>query len=81
MQSNTPKAMTLDEIKSETLKDETLQKVSALIRNNAWHTVAKVTALRQYQHVKSELTVSHENDIILKGSRIVIPSSLEYRVL
>ncbi|KAG1933417.1 K02A2.6-like [Pimephales promelas] len=69
--------MTLDEIKSETLKDETLQKVSALIRNNAWHTVA----VRQNEHVKSELTVSHENDIILKGSRIVIPSSLEYRVL
>ncbi|RXN06658.1 putative protein K02A2.6-like protein [Labeo rohita] len=81
MQNNTPKAMTLDEIKSETLKDATLQKVSALIRNNAWHTVTKDTALRQYEQVKSELTVSHEDDIILKGSRIVIPSSLEHRVL
>ena len=63
MQNNTPKAMTLDEIKCETLKDETLQKVSALIRNNTWHTVTKDTVLRQYEHVKRELTVSHENDI------------------
>lgn len=81
MQNNTPKAMTLDEIKSETLKDATLQKVSVLIRSNAWHTVTKVAALRQCEHVKSELTVSHKNDIILKGSRIFIPSSLKYRVL
>lgn len=81
VQNNTPKAMTLDEIKSKTLKDATLQKVSVLICNNAWHTVTKVAVLRQYEHVKSELTVSHKNDIILKGSRIVIPSSLEYRVL
>ena len=31
--------------------------------------------------MKSELTVLRENDIILKGSRIVIPSALEHRVL
>ena len=81
MHNSTPKAMTLDEIKCETLKDETLQKVSTLIRNNTWHTVTKDTVLRQYEHVKSELTLLHENDIILKGSRIVIPSALEHRVL
>lgn len=35
----TPKAMTLTEIKEETLKDPVLQKVSAHIRNNTWHKI------------------------------------------
>lgn len=33
-QNNTPRAMTLDEIKHKTLKDETLQRVSTLIHTN-----------------------------------------------
>lgn len=37
-QHNTPKAMTLDKIKCETLKDTTLQKVSTLIQDSSWHT-------------------------------------------
>lgn len=80
-QNNTPKAMTLDEIKHETLKDETLQRVSTLIRTNTWHTVTKDIVLKQYEHVKGELAVSHDNDIILRGSTIVIPPSLQNRAL
>lgn len=62
MKLNTPKAMTLEEIKCKK-KDDTLQQVSACIRNNAWHTVTKDTELRQYEHVKSELTASHGKDV------------------
>ncbi len=37
----TPKAMTLTEIKAETLKDPILQEVSAHVRYNTWHKTDK----------------------------------------
>ena len=71
----TPKAMTLEQIKTETLKDNTLQQVSAHIKNNSWHTVTDQTpnaaTLRQYRHVSRELTLSASEDLILRGCRIV----------
>jgi hypothetical protein len=81
----TPKAMTLNEIKEETLKDHILQKVSTHIRDNTWHRITDDTqhaeTLKKYRQIKEELTVSHTDDIILRGTRIVIPASLEHRVL
>ncbi len=81
----TPKAMTLAEIKEETLKDLILQRVSAHIRENTWHNITSdtqhATTLQKYKQVSGELTVSHTDDIILRGTRIVIPSSLEHRAL
>lgn len=35
----------------------------------------------KYKQISSELAVSHADDIILQGTRIVIPVSLEYSVL
>lgn len=80
-QHATPKAMTLNEIKEATLKDPVLQKVSDHIRNNTWHLITKETqygiALQKYKQISSELTVSHTDDVLLRGSRIIIPSALE----
>ncbi|KAK0144485.1 hypothetical protein N1851_017146 [Merluccius polli] len=84
-QHATPKAMTLVEIKEETLKDPILQQISAHIRNNTWHKVTGDTQhaeiLKKFRQISGELTVSLSDDIILRGTRIVIPASLEQRVL
>ncbi|KAK0135266.1 hypothetical protein N1851_028900 [Merluccius polli] len=83
--SSAAEAMTLEEIKTETLKDNTLQQVSAHIKNDTWHRVTDKTpnahALRQYRHVSTDLTLSASEDIILRGNRIVMPLSLQQRVL
>lgn len=59
----TPKAMTLHEIKDETLKDPILQKVSTHIRDNTWHKITGDTqhaeTLKKYREINGELTVSH----------------------
>ncbi|KAI7789539.1 hypothetical protein IRJ41_010502 [Triplophysa rosa] len=82
---STPKAMTLDEIKTETKKDAILQQVCLHVRNNSWHTAATSTphadTMKHYKNVCSELTVPPTDDLILRGSRIVIPKALEIRVL
>lgn len=84
-QQATPKAMTLQEIKTETLKDTTLQQVSAHIKNNSWRFITDNTqnaaVLKQFKLVSDELTVSPGDDIILRGTRIVIPTALQQRAL
>uniref|UniRef100_A0AAQ4Q6X4 Gypsy retrotransposon integrase-like protein 1 n=1 Tax=Gasterosteus aculeatus aculeatus TaxID=481459 RepID=A0AAQ4Q6X4_GASAC len=80
----TPKAMTLTEIKAATLADPMLQEVGAHIRHNTWHKTDKsqhADILKQFRQVSSELTTSHASDIILRGTRIVIPKALQERVL
>ncbi|XP_061877148.1 uncharacterized protein K02A2.6-like isoform X1 [Entelurus aequoreus] len=77
--------MMLDHIKAETLKDDILQQVGAHIKNNSWHTITDkvphAVTLQQYRHVRNELTLSASEDLILRGCRIVIPSSLQRHVL
>lgn len=38
-------------------------------------------ALKHYRNISSELTVSANDELILRGSRIVVPTALEQRVL
>ncbi|KAL7851862.1 hypothetical protein SRHO_G00176470 [Serrasalmus rhombeus] len=84
-QHTTPKAMTLAEIKEETLTDQILQKVSAHIRDHTWHMTNNdswdVKTLQKYKQICNELTVTHLGDFLLRSTRIVIPSALEDRVL
>lgn len=50
-----------------------------------WHTSARdmpvAKALKHYRNISYELSVSSNDDLILKGSRIVVPTALEQRVL
>ncbi|XP_020555459.2 uncharacterized protein K02A2.6-like [Oryzias latipes] len=81
---STPKAMTLTEIKAETLKDPVLQEVSTFIRDNNWHQSHKslhADMLDRFKRVSEELTTSPSSDIILRGTRLVIPAALEDRVI
>ena len=63
-----PMAMSLEEVKSATLNDKTLQAVAGFIRTGRWHDVDKMndidvdhTAVRSFAKVKDELTVSNDN--------------------
>ena len=78
----TPKAMTLSEIKAETLKDPILHEVSECIRHDTWHNIDQsrhADMLKQFRKVSSELT--NASDVVLRGTRIVIPTTLQDRVI
>ena len=63
------KAMHLDEIKRATLSDSTLQEVSSHVRNGRWHDPypegIDPAALSSLRHVRDELAVLPDNDLIL----------------
>eukprot|EP00794_Sanderia_malayensis_P014472 gene14472-biopygen11586 len=71
-----PKAMTIKEIKDETNTDRALQAVRAAIKTNHWD----LDLVCPFKSVKDELTINSDN-IILRGTRIVVPSALQQRAV
>ena len=69
-------------------EDVVFQTVTEVIKTNKWKSAYKSTdrdyavrkELQSLAAAKHELSITHENDIILRGSCIVIPSSLRQRV-
>ena len=83
-----PMAMSLEEVKCATLNDTTLQPVAGFIRTGRWHDVDNMndidvdhTTVRSFAKVKDELTVSNDNSLILRDTRIVLPKALQRRTL
>ena len=70
--NSVPKAMTLKEIAKKTSKDRELQTLRAAIRLNLWD----MDSVRPYRVFKEELAVGEQN-VIIRGSRIVIPKLLQ----
>ncbi|CAC5425643.1 unnamed protein product [Mytilus coruscus] len=82
-----PKAMTLSEVKCATMADKTLQKAIELSRNGKWFEIKKmqdpnldIQELQQYRSIQDELVV-HEDNILLRDNRIVMPTSLRDRAV
>ena len=83
-----PKAISLDEVKAETAYDPTLQHLTKAIRTGNW-TVSRAQQSRgvnekeiqAYFKLRHEITVSIENNVLLKGTRIILPASLRSRAL
>jgi hypothetical protein len=86
--------MTLAEIQDATLKDPTLQRLAEIIRSQQWHSVLdtdhscpngkdkyNLRDLKAFYKIRHELTVTTNNDIILRGCRIVMPTTLRRRAL
>ena len=77
-----PRAMTLVEIQQSTAEGATLQRLRELIQTGKWHQIddspenADKGELKMFQKIHNELTVSNDSKIILRGSRIVIPTAL-----
>ena len=78
-----PNAVSLEDIKRETLKDPVLQHVANLTRNNTWYKLDKIEnypelkgyseQVKRYRRFATELTISTSNDLILKVNRIILP--------
>ena len=75
-QSSIPKAMTVEQIKTATDADKTLKGLRAAIKLGQWN----YAVVKPFKALKDELTVT-TNGIILRGSRIVIPESLQQRAI
>ena len=75
-ENDVPKAMTLTEIKTESAKDKTIKDIIKAIKENKWPNDEN---LKPYYKIRNELTVN--DDIILRGSKLVIPHALQARVL
>ncbi|XP_041355436.1 uncharacterized protein K02A2.6-like [Gigantopelta aegis] len=83
-----PKALTLDEIKTATKTDSVLQRVIELIKSNKWKLVknnktcnsneqATKKQLQSFAAIQQELSVTSDEGIVLRGTRIVIPAILQ----
>eukprot|EP00794_Sanderia_malayensis_P001656 gene1656-1845_t len=72
-----PIKMTLQEIREATKKDPTLLKVRENILSRKWNENEKDT--KHYQKCAEEITINGEEDILLKGNRIIIPAALQTR--
>ena len=84
-----PKAMSLSKIEAATKEDNTLQKLADLIHKDKWdlwvcqdnETGVNNAELRQFNKVRQELTVNDDANVILKGTRIVMPTKLRKRAI
>ena len=88
-----PKAMTLDESKTATKQDLTIQKLCEVIRNDTWKSLEltnlqandvpneQQSDFRAFHSIRAELAVNDSSDIILRGSWIVIPKCLQQRAV
>lgn len=84
--TSTPKALKTQDIEAATQADATLQGVAEAIAKGNWHLVVKrpgvnPTEFRLLERVKDELAVSASGNLILRGTRIVIPKSLQEHVV
>ncbi|XP_053606236.1 uncharacterized protein K02A2.6-like [Plodia interpunctella] len=68
------KAVTLEEVQEATMKDEELCDLKKAIEKDIWP-----KEFRKYELIKTELCVI--DNIILRGTRIVIPTCLKERIL
>ena len=85
-----PRAMTLLEIQEATKADPTLQAVVVAIHSNQWPSITSpqkidpavsLSEMQTFSKIKAELTVNEQDNIILRGSRIVLPVSLRHRAI
>ncbi|XP_057294611.1 uncharacterized protein LOC130623138 [Hydractinia symbiolongicarpus] len=85
-----PIVITLDEIKVHTKNDPTLQCLKELICSTKWYSIdtistkypdCNVKELHLYNIIRNELTCNNDESLILRGNRIVAPTSLRHRLL
>ena len=70
-----PKSMTLKEIQQETKKDRVLQKGQKALDTGKWDTQDK--DIHPYKRCIEEITSNKTKVVLIKGSRIIIPESLQ----
>ncbi|KAK7094703.1 hypothetical protein V1264_006216 [Littorina saxatilis] len=82
--SSTPDAITLEDVQTATANDPVLQAIMKCVNSGRWHEnthgIAKET-FTCFRNIKDSLCVNAQQNILLKGSQLVIPSSLQARVV
>ena len=77
--------MFLEEIKCATLEGATLREVASRIRSGQLKepcpTGVDAATLSSFHNIKDELTLLPDNDLIHRGTRLVIPHTLQARTL
>ena len=85
-----PKAMTMQEIQDATLADRTLQMLIDIIEKNSWNKLNAISTtskgvntdeLKLFAKSRNELTVNASKNIILRGSRLIVPQTLRARAI
>ena len=83
-----PKTVTLHEIVDATSTDTALQLAITAVQTGRWHDAranAISSQVRQdiesFDRVQNELTVTSDGSLLLRGTRLVIPRSIQLRVL
>ena len=72
-----PDTSTLDEINEAAQQDRTLRALRAALKTGYWN----IDDLKQYQKIKEEIPIDHANHVLLRGQRIILPSSLQDRAI
>ena len=81
VQQALPKAIALDEVKTATAADPVLSKVIEFITTGRWNEAYGKAEFQPYVNVKSELAVDADCSVVLRQTRLVIPASLQQRVV
>lgn len=85
-----PKAMTLEMVQEETKKDPTLQEVIRLLETGLWPNKScespgkdrvNYNDLRALFRLRGELTVNSEANVLLRGTKLVLPTSLRQKAV
>ena len=86
----TPKAISENEVREETNRDETLQVVIKLIESGKWHEVENFKhseidykTLQSFKAVQEELSIGTTDvgTVIMRDTKLVMPSSLQQQTL
>lgn len=81
-----PKAMSKVEISEATRRDPTLQAVKIAIVTNSWQVPKQsahidIASFLIFKTIRDELSFCDESDILLRGDKIVVPRSLQQKVI
>ena len=84
-QTSVPRQITLEEIKAATAEDKVLRTVIKRCTTGHWHERDKYdgnqNTLQKFQNVRDELTENRNGNVLLRNTQIVIPTSLQARVV
>jgi transposase InsO family protein len=85
-ETSIPKSMTVAEIKTNTKRDVTLQTIIEAVQTGRWDKAMNReninrSTITSFYKIREELSVVESGDLLLRGTRIVIPSQLQQQVV
>ena len=75
--SAVPDSLTIDKIKDAIQEDRTLRALNTALKMGFWN----VDRLKPYKSIKDEITFDHINHLFLRGTRLILPDSLQDQVI